>query len=103
MIVVEQGYQQVYRTVLTNARRCWQTGMITATMIVNGDLFTDTRSGEISVTLYGGLGPSTYLAFDVRALSDTQTQVTSYAGLSSWAGATELPRRWLLEGWQSCR
>lgn len=70
-----QNYQAVYRTVLSNARRCHQFGMITAQWVVQGDLYTDTQAGEVTVALHGGLGVSTYLGVDIKAIGSHMTEV----------------------------
>jgi hypothetical protein len=102
-LVLEQGYQQAYRTVVTNARRCYQTGMITAQMVVTGDLYSDTQSGQITVALHGAVGVDTYLGVDIKALSDQRSQVDSYVSLSSWKPALGVVKRWLTEGSTECK
>lgn len=92
---VAQNYQPAYRTVTENARACWQTGLITAQMVVQSDLFTDIRKGQVSVALHGGLGVNTYLAVDIDAISDTESMVRIYAYNGPWARYSERVRQWL--------
>lgn len=92
---VAQNYQPVYRTVTENARACWQLGMITAQMVVQSDLFTDIRKGQVTVALHGGLGVSTYLGVDIDAISETESLVRVYANDGSWATRGERVRKWL--------
>jgi hypothetical protein len=98
---VEQNYQAVYRTIVTNARKCWQTGMITAQMVVTADLYTDTKTGQISTALHGGLGVDTYLGIDIKALSDTRTEVTTY-GVSAWSKVAKVVEQWVKDGHTDC-
>jgi hypothetical protein len=76
-----QNYASVYRTILTNARKCYQGGAITAQLIVQGDLYPDTKSGEITVALHGGLGVDTYLGIDIKAIDDGNTTVKNVFGI----------------------
>ena len=75
---VHENYQPAYRRILQKTRANYQTGMITAQMMVQGDIYTDTESGNVTVALHGGLGVDTYVTMDIAALSDTSTKVTAY-------------------------
>lgn len=90
-----QNYASVYRTILTNARKCYQGGAITAQLIVQGDLYPDTKSGEITVALHGGLGVDTYLGIDIKAIDDGNTTVKMYSALSSWSGSMKTIQAWV--------
>jgi len=92
---VAQNYQPVYRTVTDNARECWQTGLITAQMVVQSDLFTDIRKGQVAVALHGGLGVSTYLGIDIEAVSESESTVRVYAYNDPWAKNGQRVRKWL--------
>lgn len=74
---VDLDYQTTYRRILEAARPCYQTNMITASMIVDGDLYPDTRSGTVTVGLYGALGPSLYQVIDVHGLDGARSEVTA--------------------------
>jgi hypothetical protein len=100
---VAKSYQPVYRTILSNARRCHQTGLITAQMIVQGDLYTDTRTAEITVALHGGLGVDTHLGIDIKALSDESTEVRTFYALSSWKATARAVEAWVRDGSTECR
>jgi hypothetical protein len=99
---VDQNYQQVYRTVITNARKCWQSGLITAQMVVTGDLFTDTKAGEVTVALHGAAGVDTYLGVDIKAVADDRTQVRTYYAMSSWAAGPAAIESWVRTGSTTC-
>jgi len=93
--VADEGYQQVYRKVVTKARNCFQTGMITAQMVVQGDLYTDIRTGHVSIALHGGLGVSTYANVDIEAISDNETRVTTYYGFPTWSRIVPTVEDWV--------
>lgn len=95
---VEDDYQTIYRRLLEVERACYQVGMISATQIVNGDLYPDNRSGTITIGLYGALGPSIYQVVDIRGMDGARTLVDAaiprkpndilIRKLKSWAEGT---------------
>lgn len=98
----DQNYQAVYRTVLESARRCHQTGLITAQMVVDGDLYTDIEEGTVSVALHGGFGVDTHLAIDIKAVDKLRTSVTVYHALGTWRKAASTVQEWVLDGSSEC-
>jgi hypothetical protein len=100
---VDENYQSVYRKVLTPARNCWQSGLITAQMVVQGDLYTDTRQGNVTVALHGGAGVDTYFTVDVVALSDSKTRVTVYHAFRNQERAAQAVELWVKENSTVCR
>lgn len=72
---VDVDYQTAYRRILEAERKCNQYPIGTAMQMVNGDLYPDTKSGTITVGLYGALGPSIYQVIDVRALHGSKSEV----------------------------
>lgn len=100
---VGQNYQQVYRTVIANARKCYQgSAGPMAQNVVTGDLYTDIRSGEISVALHGAAGVDTYLGIDIKALADDRTEVRTYYRPSTWASSAAGVES-MLRGGSECR
>lgn len=97
-----QGYQAVYRDILEQVRKCHQGGMITAQMVVQGDLYHDTKSGSISVALHGGFGVDTYQVIDIAAIDDSSTSVTAHYSVGSVERQGELLRKWALEDYRAC-
>lgn len=98
-----ESYQAVYRTVLHQARDCFATGMITAQVIVDGDLYTDIKSGNISVALHGGAGVDTYLVIDIKESTPTSSKVTVYNSLSTWERSARAVEGWILHGSTECK
>lgn len=74
---VDRSYQKVYQTILDNARKCWQGPVGTAMQMVNGDLYPDSRTGTISVGMYGAMGPQLYQVIDVRGTEGDRTEVVA--------------------------
>lgn len=74
---VDVDYQTAYRRILETERKCNQYPLGTAMQMVNGDLYPDTKSGSITVGLYGALGPSIYQVIDVKALDGGKTEVVA--------------------------
>lgn len=72
---VAADYQTAYRRILETARACYQTNLITASQIVSGDLYPDTKTGTITVGLYGALGPALYQIIDVHGLDPARSEV----------------------------
>ena len=97
-----ENYQQVYRKILEPARKCWQTGMITAQMGVQGDLFHDTKSGIITVALHGGFGVDTYQVIDISAIDDQHTKIVGHYSLGPVAQYGQTLKEWVLENSNEC-
>ena len=100
--VAQENYQPVYRKILDQARKCWQTGMITAQMVVQGDLYHDTKSGTITVALHGGLGVDTYQVIDVSAIDEQQTKVVGHYSLGPVDKYGQALKEWVLENSKEC-
>ncbi len=100
---VNENYQPVYRKILSTARKCYQTGMITAQMVVQGDLYQDTKSGNVTVALHGGFGVDTHMTIDVSALNDETTKVVVFNAVSTWNSAAQAVREWVEKDSTECR
>lgn len=98
----QQGYQDVYRTILTQSRKCHQTGMITAQMVVQGDLYHDTQSGTVSVALHGGLGVDTYQVIDIESAGEGRSNVKAHYSMGSVKKQGDLLKRWVIEKYPDC-
>ena len=96
MFEVNENYQSVYRKIITPARDCWQQGasLLTAQTDVQGELYSDIRKGNVTVTMRGPAGAHTFLTIDVAALLDSKTKITTYYALRG-----SLPRAQAVELW----
>lgn len=72
---VNMNYQAAYRTLSDEMRRCMQFGVITATVIVQSDLYTDIRKAVITPTMHGGLGAMPLFVVDVVGLEGDLTRI----------------------------
>ena len=99
---VQENYQPVYRKILAQERKCYQTGMITAQMVVQGDLYHDTKSGEITVALHGGAGVNTYQVIDIEAIDDMRTKVVGYYAVGPVEKYGRILKEWVLEDSKEC-
>ena len=73
---VAVDYQTAYRRIIEAARSCYQGQVITSTMMVNGDLYPDSRSGTVTVGMYG-IASSVYQVIDVRGVDNGHTEITA--------------------------
>lgn len=102
-IRIDEAYQPVYRKILSNARRCYQGGLITAQMVVQGDLYTDTQSAEITVALHGAAGINTYLGVDINALDEKTTTVHIFYALPTWKASAIAIEKWVKNNSSDCQ
>ena len=98
----QENYQPVYRKVLDQTRKCHQYGMITAQMMVQGDIFHDTKSGTVTVALHGGLGVDTYQVIDIKAIDDQQTRVIGHYSVGPVEKYGSTLKEWVLENSEEC-
>lgn len=90
---VDADYQTVYRRIVDVERRCYQGSMITANMMVNADLYTEMKRGEISVGLYGVIA-QIHQVVDVSGLEDGRTSVTAIYPMGPVEKQGEKLRAW---------
>lgn len=100
--IAPENYQPVYRKTLEQARKCWQTGMITAQMMVQGDLYHDTKSGTITVALHAGYGVDTYQVIDITAIDEHSTKVVGHYSMGSVNKYGAILKQWVLENSTDC-
>ena len=74
---VDNDYQTTYKRVLDAARNCYQGPVGTAMMLVNGDIYSESKSGTVSVGMYGAVGASIYQVIDLKAIDSASTDVTA--------------------------
>jgi hypothetical protein len=99
---VAQPYQAVYRTILTQARTCYAGSILLNPIMVEGELFPDTASGQIAVNLYRVGQMVALFAVDVSALSAMHTRVVIYAYWSAQAKRAPTIEAWVTRGATDC-
>jgi hypothetical protein len=101
--VVDQPYQQVYRTNLERSRACHWMSFLTGNVHVENDLYPDLQRGEIRAVAHDGFRVYTILGIDVVALALDRTMVTTYSGFSTWNRDMRAVEAWVTEGATACR
>ncbi|MTI13112.1 hypothetical protein [Sansalvadorimonas verongulae] len=101
-IRVDENYQSVYRRLQRNVRQCWETGLITAQMRVQSDLYSDIKEGNINVAVVGFAGVDTHLGIDIKGYSDGSTRVTSYNAMRTWNKVQPVIKAWAENRYSSC-
>jgi hypothetical protein len=99
---VAHPYQAVYRTILAQARTCFPSPGMFVTIVVDGDLYTDTASGQIAVDLYASGRQVAVVAYDVTALPTGQTRVRGYAYSHDWGRRARAAQSWVTSGAKDC-
>lgn len=100
--IAPENYQVVYRKVLEQERKCHQSGILAA-WVAQGDLYTDTKSGTITVAMYGAVGAQMHQVIDVTAIDNQQTRITGYFTFGAEA-RWEIPvlKAWVLDNSKKC-
>ena len=102
---VNQNYQPVYRIILEQSRNCWQgSSVLSAPGTVQGDLYHDTRRGNISVAQHNPIyGILIWMAVDISAVGDNTTRVEAYYTNNHWAPAAAAVEQWVRNDFKGCR
>ena len=98
---IQQNYQPVYRKVLERARACHQA----AGTLVEGDLYTDLRSGKISVAVLTLFGFDTPMTVELTSVADQRTNVEvrfTDNATNEWQRSAAAVEKWLKEGSTDC-
>lgn len=98
--VMQQNYQSAYREILARQRACEQASLITASYVVQGDLFTDIQSGTITTALHGATGVVTETVIDIKAAGEGASEVVISTARNAARYAAGV-RKWLA-GVQEC-
>ena len=100
---VAQNYQEVYRRISGPMRSCFQSGgMLGPSVVVQADLFSESRKAEIAVAIIGVAGTMYPFVVDVTALSEKATRVVASNWAKGWAVAGAKVQRWAVDGTSAC-
>lgn len=80
--IIKQNYQKLYKNSLDMAEQCYEHGMLTAAIVSDGQLFTETKSARISIYLMGGLGKQMYYAATFKALDNNTTELVLFSEMN---------------------
>ena len=75
---VNQNYQALYKRGLAKAQECHEGGLLTATIISDGKLYTDLEEAEITIYLMGGLGRQMHHGVTLKAIDKENTLLNIY-------------------------
>lgn len=100
--VSSENYQTVYRKVLTQERKCWESGLITAEMVVHGDLYTDIKQGVVTVELHSGMGIDIYQVVDISSTKDQETSISAHYTFGSVQQYGGILKQWVLNNYTEC-
>ncbi len=65
-ITVTRSYRDVYRTVVANARRCWESQMLgSSAKVVRADLHDDLQRGEVTLLFSNPYRDAFFAAFEI--------------------------------------
>jgi len=78
--VAPENYQLVYRKILDQTNKCYPPSY---QLVVERDIFTDTKSGTISARFQGPASAAVMWVIDLSALDDQQTKVVGYFSYGS--------------------
>lgn len=83
---IGRTYPEVYRAILSQARKCFHGGYTDERIYVSGDLYYDLKSGHVSVEKHGHTGIEVYMATDITAIDESRSKVDVIVGLKLWEG-----------------
>ena len=94
-VAVEMTYDSAYRIVAAESRRCFERTLPGATVTVRTDLYSDTKTAEISIA--GALMTSNIaeIVFDIRSTGPTTSEVKAYYRKKSSEAVGNAMRAWL--------
>ena len=99
--VAEQNYQAVYRTILNQGQLCIKPGL-TAQMVIQGELFNELRSADVTVVLYGIFSRYPHLKVTIEAISRDTTKVSVTNTLPRWDSYAKAIKTWVDNGSTAC-
>lgn len=77
--VVQENYQELYYRSIGIANECYATGMLTAAIVANGQIYSDLKKAEMSIYLMGGLGKQMHHGATFHAIDNDSTRMTIYS------------------------
>lgn len=102
VFVANDNYQAVYRRILEQERKCYQVGMATGQLIAQGDIYTDIKSGAISLTSYSGLGVNIIQLIDVSFINENTTKIIARYPVGNIDDHVKILRAWVVDGDTGC-
>jgi hypothetical protein len=97
-----EPYQSVYRKIIDQARECYQFGLSTAHLAVQGDLYTDMKSGTVTVVLMNRITGdiANECSAEISEIADNRTRVIIHYAKHRYMA--ENMRNWVKFGSTNC-
>jgi hypothetical protein len=88
-------YENAYRVVVSESRRCFEKLLPGASVTVRADLYSESKSGEVSVAGATLDSSITELLFDIRAIDSSTSEVRLIYRKQSSQSVERALRAWL--------
>ena len=76
--IVDENYENVYRRSLNKAKECFEMGALTAAFVADGQLYSNSNEGELTVYLIGGMGKSMIHGATFKDIGNQKTEMKLY-------------------------
>lgn len=76
--------------------------LLTAQYVVQNELYPDTKSATISAEFLSGFGTEVHKLIEIKQLSETQTEVTTYWHRGNSQKMGEIVQSWAIKNSTSC-
>lgn len=88
-------YDEVYQVIVSESRRCFSRSTSGAKVNVNGDIYADRNSAEVSVEAALITSSIAEILFEIRETSPIETEIKTYYRKQSTAAVDRAMRAWL--------
>ena len=96
-----QSYQSVYRKLVENARRCCKTGLFGGQRQLDTDIFDDSKTAVLTLSVNSFNGVNVYVGVDIKALDRDRSDVRIFAVKGMEAHAVAI-KGWLEQNATTC-
>ena len=94
-VLVDLTYESAYRIVAAESRRCFERTFNGATVIVRADLYSDSKTAEISVAAAMMNKNIAEIVFDIRSTGAATSEVRAFYRKKSSEDVVNAMREWL--------
>ena len=98
----KMSYEVAYRIIAAESRRCFERTIPGANVYVRGDLYSDSKSAEVSIA--GALMTASIaeIIFDIRATGASSAEITTFYRKKSSESIENAMRSWLEGDTSAC-
>ena len=76
--ITHENYETIYKRSLSKSKECFEMGAITTAFIADGQLYSNTKEAEVTVSIMGGFGRNLIHGATFKSINENQTEVTLY-------------------------